>query len=456
MRRTLVIAVVCAVAGFASCAQRSPGKSQGPNPSLFQIPGIDLRPQDDIDAADLAVTAEGAEGDLHAVWRAVIRKPDGTTPGYPVLYARGERGGQAWSRPVEIDALGEPPRIALASGTVHVLFGPKLRHFTRGAREDRETFRELAPLVPAGRTRALAFDVSSTGGGLLAAYLLEIPAAGAAPGSLELHVAAIGSADRTVARFPSSFLQQAAPRLIAAGGRLHLLCAVNLEEGSEPGENEPFGKLLAFSSGDGGATWTQPAEVAHGRLAEGRTRPPVIQAVDLVSHQGTLFAFYSAFGLWASRSADGRAWSAPTAVAAYETSLSRGSTESASVAAVSGPNGAVLSWIDTRFRKSDRRWWNPLGGVPWSDDDPFWANNDVFALTLNEIGKALAGHPVPPRRLTPPQSFARSLRAATLDGRTVLLWAGRLDVGKRLEASRRPPALFYTTFSGNPAEAGPP
>ncbi|HEV2853780.1 MAG TPA: hypothetical protein VHC97_13335 [Thermoanaerobaculia bacterium] len=178
--------------------------------------------------------------------------------------------------------------------------------------------------------------------------------------------------------------------------------------------------------------------------------------MDLISHQGTLFAFYSAFGLWASRSADGRIWSAPVAVAPYETSLARGSTESGSVAAAAGPNGGVLSWIDARFRKSDRRWWNPLGGVPWSDDDPFWANNDVFALTLEETGKALTGYTVTPRRLTSPQSFARSLRAAALDGRTVLLWAGRLGVGKRLEASDRPPTLFYTTFSGNPAEAGPP
>ncbi|MFL6198809.1 MAG: sialidase family protein [Thermoanaerobaculia bacterium] len=424
----MIALIVCAVVGLASCAQRPAEPAPAALP-VSQIPDLGLGPRDDIDAADLAVSPQG---EIHVVWRAVVRKADGATPEYPVLYLRGERGGQTWGRPVEVDRLGEPPRVALASGKVHVLFGPKLRHFLGDGR----TFRELAPRVPAGRARALSFDVLPLGEDLLVAYLLE-----ASSGGLELHVSRDGGPDRTVARFPASFLSQPEPRLAAEGGRLYLLCAVNLEEGSEPGADEPFAKVLFLSSADGGATWTEPVEAARGHVA---------QAVALIPRQGALHAFYSAFGLWSTRSADGRSWSAPVAVAPYSTTQARGSTESGPVVGSPGPDGGFVAWIDARFRKSDRRWWNPLGGVPWSDDNPFWANNDVFALPLDGIARA------PLRRLTPPLSSARSLRAAVIDGRTILLWAGRLEVGKDPGASGRPPALFYTTYPGSPAGAGSP
>ena len=431
MARCPIALIVCVLVGLASCAQRPVEPATASLP-VSQIPGLGLGPLDDIDAADFAVSPQG---EIHVVWRAVIRKEGAVTPEYPVLYARGEPGGPAWGRPIEVDRLGEPPRIALAPGGAHVLFGPRLRHFVG---DGRGHFRELAPWVPSGRGRARAFDVVRKGEELLVAYLLEIPA-----GSLELHVARAGGPDRTVARFPASFLSQPEPRLVAEGNRLHLLCAVNLPEGSEPGADEPFARIVFLSSPDGGATWTEPVEAARGHVAG---------AVALIPREGALHAFYSAFGLWSTRSADGRNWSAPVAVAPYRTTLARGSTESGSMVGSPGPDGGFVAWIDARFRRSDRRWWNPLGGIPWSDDDPFWANNDVFALPLDGIGKA---PPATLRRLTPPLSFARSLRAAVIDGRTVLLWAGRLEVGKDPAASGRPPALFYATYPGNPADGLP-
>jgi hypothetical protein len=333
----------------------------------------------------------------------------------------------------------------LTADAVHVLFGSKLRHFVTGTSQ--AAFRELAPLVSAGRGRALAFDVLSAGGGLVVAYLLEIPAQGSTAGALELHVAGgAGLPDRTVARFPASVLRQPSPRLVVGGGRLHLLCAVNQEErrttlsnGRKVEEMAPVGAIFYLGSGDGGETWTQPVEVAGGR-----SRPPVVQAVELMARPGSLIAVYSAFGLWAARSPDGRAWSAPVAMAPYATSLARGSTESGAVAAAPGPDGSVLAWIDARFQKSDRRWWNPLGGVPWSDDNPLWANNDIFVLRLPEVEAALAGRPVAPHRLTSPLSSARSLRAgAAPEGRAILLWAGRRRVGKQPDTFHEPPVLLY-------------
>jgi hypothetical protein len=442
--RTLSAAFVCLVVGLASCAQRSRSNPASAALPISQIPGLGLDRPDDIDSTDLAVAPSG---DLHVVWRAVVKK-ESATPAHPVLYLRGERGGQAWGRPVEVDPTGDPPRIALTADAVHVLFGPRLRHFVAPvAGEGRAAFQELAPLVPANRGRALAFDVLGAEGGLLIAYLLEVPAQGAAAGALELHTAGGGLPDRVVARFPASVLRQPSPRLVAGGGRLRLLCAVNSEErrtavsnGRNVEELAPAGRVFYLDSGDGGATWTPPVEVTPG----GRSRPAVVQAVELMARPGEIVAVYSAFGLRAARSADGRTWSAPVVVAPYEISLSRGSTESGAVAAAPGPEGGVLAWIDARFQNSDRRWWNPLGGVPWSDDNPLWANNDVFALRLPEVEAALAGRPVTPRRLTSPLSSAHSLRAgAGPEGRAILLWAGRRRVGKHPDTFHEPPVLSY-------------
>lgn len=452
MRRIRFTTVVCLAGLLGACSPAVSGKpGDGASFSVLQVPGLGLGPQDDIDAVDFAVDPLGT---LHVVWRAVVKRPGSMAPEYSVFYVRGEKGGEAWGRPIEIaGSSGEPPRIAFTSSTIHVLFGPKLRHFSG---DGHGPFREEAPLVAAGRQRAVAFAASGAGDDLLVAYLLDVPGPAPAESALELHLAggAGGRPDAVVARFPGSVLRQADPRLVADGGRLHLLCALNgmgkstvVSGGRTVEQSEPRGQLFYLRSIDGGATWTQPAEIA------AAAPPPIVQAVDLVAHGGRLTALYSAFGLWAARSADGETWSAPVPVAPYSPSLSQGSSESGSVAAVAAADTGVLSWIDARFRESDRRWWNPLGGWPWSDADPLWANNDVFILSLPDLDAVLAGRPVNPRRLTPPLSFAYGLRArAAPGGRAVLVWAGRPKVGKRLDAFHQPPALFYMTL---PPEPGP-
>jgi hypothetical protein len=429
--------------------------SSGPSP-FSQVAGLALGPQDDIDAADFAIDTQGT---LHVVWRSLVKRPGSTALVTSVSYARGEQGGRSWSTPIVLEAtLGEPPRLALAQGVVHVFFGPKLRHF---AGDGRGAFRELPPLVPAGRARAVACDATSAGDGVLVAYLAEVPAAAANGRALELHLAggsAGGPPDRTVARFPGSALRQPAPRLLATGDRLDLLAAVNLEGRSDdtssgrPVERyEPFGRVVFLSSADRGATWIEPVELGglgRGRSAEGRTRPLTVAAVELATHRGALLAFWSAYGLWGTRSADGRSFSPARALAPYEPSLSEGATESGAVAAAAGAPDGVLAWIDARFKKSDRRWWNPLGGFPWSDADPLWANNDIFTLSLSAVEGALAGRPAVPRRLTPPLSLARTLSArAGTGGGAVLLWAGRARAGRQPASAGQPPALFFTWLS---------
>jgi hypothetical protein len=109
-----------------------------------------------------------------------------------------------------------------------------------------------------------------------------------------------------------------------------------------------------------------------------------------------------------------------------------------------------LVWIDTRFRKSDRHWWNPLGGVPWSDD-PDWKNNDVLTIAVSDI-VALSVSPVKanaliaPSRLTEQLSYANSARVRASRTRLFALWSGRSKVGKRLDTFGQKPRMFYTTL----------
>ena len=109
-----------------------------------------------------------------------------------------------------------------------------------------------------------------------------------------------------------------------------------------------------------------------------------------------------------------------------------------------------LVWIDTRFRKTDRHWWNPLGGVPWSDE-PDWKNNDVLSVAVSDVFALSAGRIQPkagtaPARLTEELSYASCARVRASKTRLFVLWSGRTKVGKRLDTYAQRPRLFYTTL----------
>ena len=367
-----------------------------------------------------------------------------------MLYARGERGGAIWSQPVEIESrLGKPPQVILTPGRIHIIQEQDLRHFV--SEDDGRTWREVASHLPTG-ARVVGLDVLSLGETLLLACLVRLPGTG--DGTLELQVAlwsdkAEGSF-RRIASFPGSNFQQPAPRLVLDGSRIHLLCGVNTPNrrtissgGRSVEEIEVSGRLIYLGSEDTGTTWSPSVEVVPDKTLPEPIK--VLQAVELVPLHGRIHVLFSAFGLYETNSSDGHKWSVPIAVAPYRVSVSQGTYESGSVsAAVYGGSGYV-AWIDARFRRSDRRWWNPLGGVPWSDDSPFWANNDVFLLPWADLEALSASHPAHPDRLTPPGQSARGLRVrAAGAGRFYLLWTERTG-GKNLTTSGAQPEIVFTT-----------
>lgn len=417
-------------------------------PAASRIPHSRLGPLDEIDAVDFAVDRDGS---LHLVWRAAVGvlSPAAGTVAYRLLYARGERPGSvdpAWTAPIELEGrLAKPPRLVLHGGVLHIIQEEDLRHFT--SMDGGRSWQEQPALRPPGGGIVLGLDVLSHGADLLLAYLIR-PAAD----RLELRVLrrpASGDTSPaiTVASFPGSIFTQPAPRLVAHGGQLHLLCGLNVENrrsvqsaGRTAEEVEVTGRLAALRSTDGGATWSPPVGIAAG--TEG-IKP--LAAVELLSAGGRLHAFWSAFGLYTSRLGEDRGWSPATAVAPHRVSVSRGAYESGPVAAAAAPGGAYVAWIDTRFRRSERRWWKPTGGIPWSDDNPAWAENDVLLLPLPEAAAAAGAQPARPERLTPPGSLTRMLRARAGPDRLFLVWAGRPKTGKEITTSGAGPEILFTT-----------
>jgi len=431
-----------------ACSTQPAGRAPATSSSeLSRIPDLNLGPADDIDAIDFAVDRKGS---VHVAWRSVVKGPSASGASYKVFYGRGESGGATWTPPIElVGRLAKPPHVVLTPGKVHVVQEDDLRHFV--SEDEGRTWQELRALLP-GSGRALGLDVLSLGDSIILAYLGK-PAGPA--DKLALRVlrwpATEGRASEAdVATFPGSIFQQPAPRLAVAGDRLHLLCGINVENrrtvssGGRPAEErEVSGRLVYLRSEDLGATWSEPLEIAPGEAAPEGIK--TLDGVELLPARGGLYALFNAFGLYVSSSDDGRRWSAPKIVAPYEVGISEGSYESRSVSAAASAGVAAIAWIDARFRRSDRRWWNPLGGVPWSDKSPFWANNDVFLLSLADVDAAPGSRPASPRRLTPPGSFARSLRVRAGPDRFFLLWAGRTRVGKEVLGSGEGPEIFFTT-----------
>lgn len=442
----VLVSLLLGIVAALTCSPRAATLPPDSSIALSRIPDLGLGPTDDIDAVDFQVDRNGV---LHVAWRAVIKKPASSGATYKVLYARGEGGGTTWSPPVEIESrLGKPPRIVLTPGRIHIVQENDLRHFV--SEDDGRTWKELASHLQVGGGKAVGLDVLSLGEALLLTYLVR--PAGSGNAGLNLHVAHWSpTADKWSSRittFPGSNFQQPAPRLASEGARLHLLCGLNAENrrtvtsgGTSAEEFVVSGRLLYLRSEDGGATWSTPVEVVPGETAPAEIK--TLQSVELLPFQGRIHALFSAFGLYMSHSDDGRRWSVPVPVAPYEVSISEGTHESGSVSAAAAAGRGYVAWIDARYRRSDRRWWNPLGGVPWSDESPFRTNNDVFLLPWAEL-EALSG-PRPGRadRLTPPDTFVRSLRVRVGGpDRLFLLWAGRRAIKKPNASSDRPEIAF--------------
>lgn len=446
MRSHWVTAVLFLASWVGCGAPTPPAISKPRNPETAKtIPGAGGVPGKTLDALDLAV---GPGDTLHVVWRESGHPVTGGLPHRRTLYARGERGGASWTQPEELAAAsGEVPRILRGHDTVHLLAGRRLVHLRR---DDGGSWQSSGQVLPQGSLAAeglipgfayfgIAVDAVPTTRGLTVATL----ARHRNNGPLFLEVVSgwpTSPVGQRLAQWPDAAPQQPAPSLVIAGRSTHLLWAVGEElrqtvrRGSGTVEiYSTRARLFYRRSDDDGTSWHPAKELTESL----DSRPEAITDVKLIVEADGLFALFASRGLFLSRSKNGRDWSPPVRIAGYREASGSTATGTWSVTT----SADAIAWIDERFQSTDRRWWKPLGGWPWSDS-PDGITNDVFFLPLRD----LRGDPresLQPRRLTPPDSHAFLTRLGASPTGLHLVWSGRQLATPTVDADSAPFEIFH-------------
>lgn len=414
------------------------GNAGAPSPAPAAS-GFDLAadagvaPSDEIDGLDLVVDARGT---VHVVWR----QRDANATSGRIFYRRGSGSPLRWGPPVMLaTAVDGGPQVAAAPEGAHVLAGSRLRHWLV---DDNGVATALGERLAEGGQRAAGFDAIAADGGVVVVF----DAAGrrarpvlhglrwtpdGATGVLSIDSAAGASASPRIA-----------PRLLHSGGRLMALWTVSRPEKTFDGATgvtafRAAAEIRAAWSGDAGRAWQSAASVASVGGSD-------IADIAVASVNGAPVALLAAHGLFETRWT-GNGWSPVVQVADHARLPRGGATEVTAVDAAACDAGLAMVWVDARHRRTDRRWWNPLGGVPWSDN-PDWANNDAF-LDMSSRAASAGGRARPPRRLTADGSYTGAIVIARRGAELVVLHAGRANVGKSRRDGGTPPRILHARFS---------
>ncbi len=418
------------------------------------VPGVTLSLDADIRAIDFTVDEQES---LHLGW--ILNPTRSRLAQEKIFYARGDRGGASWSQPQKLaDNCPKFVRVLVTTDGVHVLCGNKLRHFFSS--DGGNSWRELAPLLSDTEGYALVSDVISVNDGLIAAYLgRSIVTSESTKKEIGLYITKWSSNKLTTPLRIASLVGNSpiALRLAANEDHLHLLCTISDERQIKEKNYTRFEssvQLFYLQSQNIGITWSSPVEISLNESQGVTVKPSGIQTIgetiELLPLGQELFAFYHNIDLYMTYTADGSTWSPPVNITSYQPSWLAAAFYSRSVSAAAVNGHGRLVWIDSRYRKSDRQWWKPLGGWPWSDA-PDWANNDIFTLPLSDIVAIVKGgqqlrHVITPQRLTPPLSYADQVQLRASHTRLFMVWSGRRKVGKQFDTFEQPAELFYTVL----------
>lgn len=393
-----------------------------------------LTASDEIDGLDLST---GSDGDLHLVWRERLGLY-GNPAGERIIYRRGHGTPLRWDAPVIVTGSGTgKPQVAVTREGVHVFAGGRLRHWLLPP--GGEAFEDLGDLL-SGKFGAAASDAIAAANRVVIVFMASNPINGK-------HVFGVGwSAAGTttpvtiaIASAPEAMRPgRAEPKLYPLDGRLMAIwpervSTVTYDERTRATGYRSSARVRVAWSEDGGLSWGSATEV---------TASPPPQSIGTVAAAGTVqapVALFTAYGLFGSRRSSA-GWSTPVRIAAYEPGWLSGSADTSEVAATQCGGHTAVAWVDARHRRSDRRWWKPLGGFPWSDN-PDWINNDLFVTTeLSQV----AGRPaaMAPMRLTPEGSFTSQVAVAQRDGELIVLRAGRAQARKSPGDAGAPPYIL--------------
>lgn len=395
-----------------------------------------LQPTDEIDGLDLVA---GNNGDLHLVWQERIGTY-GDRRRERIVYRRAGGKPLRWSPPVAVaENRAGKPQVAVARDGVHVFAGARLHHWLLPTGGD--AFVDQGALLTGEGPRANGFDAIASGDGIVIVFV--------APDSIDdqkvygVRWSAAGhTAPVAIADIPRAMpTWRLAPKLYPLNGRLMTVWAEmgsanTFDEQTRVTTLNSAGRVHTAWSEDGGLSWEKATEVTPG------SPPPSIRAVAAAGTAEASIAFFAADGLFGSRWSRG-AWTSPVRIEGYAPGSLSGSAETTAVAAAQCGKHTAVAWVDARYRRSDRRWWNPLGGIPWSDN-PDWYNNDLFVATHVDLEADPDAVAIRPVRLTPAESFTSEIAIAQRDRELVVLRAGRARVRKSPGDAGAPPVILQS------------
>lgn len=407
------------------------GCAAQPTPPPSAVPltdGAGLTADDNIDGLDVAIDAADS---VHVVWRERTHVWSGADRRQRLVYRRGSGATLVWGpRIVVADGASlDSPQIVAAIDGVHVFAGAKLHHWWLPKGSD--GFRDLGETLRANDLAANVSEAVNTTDGLLVVFsagqgrraaLQAVRWTGAGP-QVPVQIAAL-----QISRI-------ARPQLLRYGDRWLVFWADNalIEMRDVDTKVTTFSAqtdVRTASSADGGIHWGRPERIV--------SSPNDIASIAAGAVAGAPALFFVAYGLFGTHMATD-AWTHPSQLAAYKPSFLSGSSEASAVALTHCNGHATLAWVDARNRRSDRRWWNPLGGFPWGDN-PDWFNNDLFVATAVPASEKVSSTFVP-IRLTPPGSMTSGIAVAEHGGRLLVFRTGRARVHKAPNDADAPPQV---------------
>lgn len=396
-----------------------------------------LTAADEIDGLDLATANSGT---LHLVWRERIGLY-GDPAGERIIYRRAHGRPLRWDPPLVVTGHGAgEPQVAVTREGVHVFAGARLRHWLLPTGGD--SFADLGDLL-SGKPAAAGADAVVVGDSVVIVF--------AAPDRSDPRVYSVrwSAAGRTtpvaIPNAPGATRSgRAEPKLYPLDGRLMAVWAetastITFDERTRATSHSPSARVRVAWSEDGGLSWGSATDVTPS------PPPPSIRAVAAAGTAEAPVALFTSHGLFGSRWSSG-AWTAPVRIAGYAPGSLSGSAETTEVAATQCGGHTAVAWVDARHRRSDRRWWNPLGGFPWSDN-PDWHNNDLFVATHVSLDADRDAAVMEPARLTPDESFTSQIAVAQRDGELIVLRAGRARVRKSPADAGAPPLILQSRIA---------
>ena len=341
-----------------------------------------------------------------------------------VRYTYKEAGGSSWSAIAQLPDRGKDVRILPANDGLHaIVVGVyslgihSVKHYL--SKNQGKTWEPMPAIIESDNFIAEC-DATATNEAIYVACLMGEPST---EDVLELKMVRIDSNGiSSISTVAGNVTKSGAipPSIEFFGDELHVLWADNI------GLTNTKSAMRYAKSADGGKTWTTSLDILSIKDGRKSVSDEVVQyqyivSATVVATQKRIYALYASSAPWISFSSDGKDWPAPISVSPY----SQGSWGDASIKMVSTPECDSVIWIDGRFEKRDINI-----GLPWSDADPSWHNNDILTACLPENIDGLLKDKLEWKRITPKFSYSDELKALQSGSKTYVFWSGVERVSK--------------------------